>query len=50
MEVAVNVNFNAVSFVLCSIFTNNLINCQQDQQNQQNQCEVGIWHLFDFNH
>ena len=42
MEVAVNipalnVNLNTVSFLLCSVFTSNLINCQQDQQNQ---CEV----------
>lgn len=37
MEVAVNVNLNTVGFLLCSIFSSNLINCQQDQQNQ---CEV----------
>ena len=39
---AVNVNFNAVSFLLCSIFTNNLINCQQQQQ--QTDCEVKLFY------
>lgn len=43
MEVAVNVNLNAVSFLLCSIFTNNLINCQQDQQNQCEGLQPSGW-------
>jgi len=33
MDVAVNINLNSFSFLLCSIFASNLINCQ-------NQCEV----------
>ena len=43
MEVAVNniaVNVPAVSLLLCSIFSNSFINCQNQNQNQQNQCEV----------
>jgi len=45
MEVAVNniaINVPAVSLLLCSIFSNSFINCQNQNQNQnqQNQCDV----------
>ena len=43
MDIVVNniaINVPAVSLLLCSIFSNSFINCQNQNQNQQNQCEV----------
>ena len=40
MDVAVNVNINPLSVLLCGLFANNLINCQQNQNQDQTQCEV----------